>query len=257
MKCLNCNHLNDGGKFCEKCGAKLVVIDEAAAATETPVYNTQTVSTQPNVHIENAKNVSKMYAGFFMNVIKKPFSQSQHVDHTHFVNGLITVALYAIFIPLMLYLGFKEYTTYIDSPFLNVVVKPAFAYAIFILLVSVYSFAAIKLGKVNTSLQDVIARFGTFLVPFVGLFIVATIMALLQIKLFALLLFIGFIGSVFTVPPLVIASFKKEVTAGLDVVYGTILTYLATFITIGFMAKLLFEVVGSMLEDLLSSFFFF
>jgi hypothetical protein len=257
MTCPKCNHLSDGGNFCGKCGTRLGAVQETAAASEVETIPFNATQAPSNAHLENAKKISKMYLGFFMGVLKKPFSQAQNVGKEHFINGLITVALYAIFIPLMVFLGFKDYSQYVDSPFLNFVLKPAFGYAVFILLVVVYSFAAIKLGKIQASLQEVIARFGTFLVPFVGLFAIATIMALMEMEFFALILFIGFIGSIFTVPPLVIASFKKQSTAGLDVIYGTILTYLATFITLGIMGRILFEMIGSMIEDYVSSLFLF
>jgi hypothetical protein len=262
MVCPTCNHFTEGGNFCEKCGTKL----SAASEHETAVTlesatdlksKTASASSQPNVYLENAKKISKMYWSYFTTILRKTFSNAQHVGKEQFINGLITVGFYSLFIPLMIFFGFSEYTEYIDSAFLNVVIKPAFAYAIFILLVAAFSFVAIKLGKVPVSYQDVIARFGAFLIPFVGLFALAFVMSILQIKLFALFLFIGFIGSIFTVPAFVIGSFKKDIHVGLDAVYGTILTYIATFITLIIMGKVLFEMIIHMIQEYISSYFFF
>lgn len=252
MICSNCQLKSEGGRFCEACGTQLVS-NETAATVETLASQ----SFQANKQIDAAKNISKMYFSFFIDVLKKPYIISKNVGKEQLINSFITIGLYALFIPLMMYFGLKEYTEYIDSPFLNIVVKPMISYAIFIILVGAFTFGALKLGKVNVSFQDVIARFGTTLVPFVGLFLVALVFALLQIKLFVLLLFLGFVGSIFTVPALVIASFKKNMTEGLDAIHGTILTYVATFITIGIMAKVLFSILMEMVQEYISSLFFF
>ncbi|WNB92521.1 zinc ribbon domain-containing protein [Bacillus sp. NEB1478] len=254
MVCSKCQHENTGGKFCGKCGNSLLAdVTNEVAATSVPTHSAQ----QPNVHVENAKKVTKMYFGYFMNILKSPYSQSKSIGTEHFINGLITVALYALFIPLMVYLGLKDTIgIFHDSPFFTFVVKPSFGYAVFIMLVASYSFAAIKLGKVQVSYQAVIARFGSLLVPFVGMFGLALLFAVLEIKFFVLILFIGFIGSIFTVPALTISSFKKDTSSGLDVVYGTILTYVATFITLGIMANILLEAIKNALEQWFGSFFF-
>ncbi|MBU8906519.1 zinc ribbon domain-containing protein [Desertibacillus haloalkaliphilus] len=257
MNCPNCDHLNDGGKFCVKCGTKLVS-EPAASYQPAPnqpqvTYQSQPSVTQQNQHLEQAKQISKSYWGFFIKVLKKPYSESQTVGGEQFVNAMITVAIYALFIPLMIYFGFKDYLSYMDSPFVSFVVKPTLAYAVFILLVASFTFVALKLGKVNVGYKDVLSRFGTILIPFVGLFAVALVLSLLQVEFFLLLLVIGFIGSIFTVPPLVISSFKKGSHEGLDVVYGTILTYIATIITVGMMSDMLFEV----LRDYIQSMFMF
>jgi hypothetical protein len=255
MICGNCQHENAGGKFCAKCGTKMVFNEakQEIASTTQPVHQAQ-----PNIHMENAKKITKMYFGFFMTILKNPYSQSKNIGNEHFINGLITVALYAIFIPLMVYLGLKDSLAmgYVDSPFLNFVVKPAFGYAVFILLVVTYSFAAIKLGKVQADFQTVIARFGSLLIPFVGMFGLALLLALLETKFFAIILFIGFVGSIFTVPALTISSFKKEISGGLDVVYGTILTYVLTFITLMIMASILLETIINSIQDSLGGFLF-
>ncbi|GLH64227.1 zinc ribbon domain-containing protein [Geobacillus proteiniphilus] len=260
MICPSCSHVNDGGNFCENCGTKLSITSEIAAATERAgdaQSSTASISAASSVHLDNAKKISKMYWGYFTTVLRKPFSQSRRVGKEQFVNGLITIVLYTLFIPLMIFFGLKDYTGYIGSPFLNIVVKPFFAYFVFIMLIATFTFLAVKFGKVQVSYQDVIARFGTFLIPFVGLFALALVMALLQMKLFLLLLFLGFIASIFTVPAFVIGSFKDGIHEGLDAVYGTVLTYVATFIVLGMMAKALFAVVMHMIQEYISSFFFF
>lgn len=256
MNCPNCQHQNIGGNFCEQCGTRLAA-SETAATTESYYQRTDQASTQPNKQIEMAKKVSKMYLSYFMTVIKKPYVKAQNVGNEQFVNGLITIGLYALFIPLVMFFGLGEVKEYMASPFFDIVLKPTLAYFVFILLVATYTFGAVKLGKIDVSYKDVIARFGTTLVPFVVLFAIAIMFAIFKFEmLFVLLMVLGFVASIFTIPALVIASFKKSVTQGLDAIYGTVLTYITTFITIGIMADLLFSVLETMIKEYFSSLFF-
>ncbi|WHY85464.1 hypothetical protein QNH39_23080 [Neobacillus novalis] len=278
MQCPVCSHQNEGGKFCEQCGTKLetAAYQEAAPTAEptmnqAPSYTSQQgyqqgnpqgyqqgnpqgfqqVNSQPNQYLEGAKNISKMYFGYFMEVLKKPYASSKSVGEEHFTNAIITIVLYSLIIPLMLYFGIKSFTSSlsgmwgntldISPPFTETVIYPTFAYAIFILLVATFSFAAVKLAKVNASYKEVISRFGSFLIPFLAILLIGFVLSLLKAKIFVLFLVLGFSTSLIVVPTLVIASFKKETQDGLDVIYGTILTYVLTCITIAIMSEMLFE----------------
>ena len=63
--------------------------------------------------------------------------------------------------------------TNISVPFTDVVIKPALTYAIFIMLVAVFTYTAVKLGRVNVHFKEVIARFGSFLIPSVAILAIA------------------------------------------------------------------------------------
>lgn len=269
MQCPVCSHENEGGNFCEQCGAKLnpSAYQETAATVEGSNRSSQ-VNTQPNQYLEGAKHTSKLFFSYFIKVLKSPYTSSQSVGEDNFINAIITIILYSLIIPLMTYFGLKSLlsaangitgmfgvdTSSISPSFLNVVIKPTIAYAIFVLLVATFTFAAIKLGKVKVSFKNVISRFGSFLIPFVAILLVALIMALLEMKTFLVVLFFGFITSLFLVPPLVIASFKKESHSGLDVIYGTLLTYLLTIITISIMGKMMFDALLNSFSSIFSVF---
>jgi len=257
MKCSNCKHENEGGKFCENCGAKLQgTFENEVAASVEPVYESSQRN-QTNQYIETTKKVSKQYFSYFMQVLKKPYANSKNVGSEHFINGIITIVLYCLFIPLMTYFGVSGVLSKVNNfgssllgtdvnikpPFTDIVIKPVFAYVIFTLLVVTYTFAAVKLGRIKASYKELLARFGSILIPFVLLLAIGFVMSILKMKLFILFLILGFIGSILVVPPLVIASYKKENQEGLDVVYGTLLTYVLIFITNIIMAKILFEAI--------------
>ncbi len=257
--CPNCNHENQSGKFCERCGNNLA----NGASSQVAATSESTRIPASNQYLETTKAISKQYFSYFVQVLKKPYSSSKSVGSEHFVNGIITMCLYALIIPLMFYFALKGILADMSSfgsslfgedvdvkpPFGDIVVKPFFAYLIFILLVTTFSFVAVKLGRIQTNFKEVTARFGSFLIPFVLILLIALIMCFLKIKLFLAFLLFGFIGSVFIVPPLVIASFKQKSYEGLDTIYGALLTYILTFIAIGIMGDMLFESIKSGLAE--------
>ncbi|MDQ0243733.1 hypothetical protein J2S09_001278 [Bacillus fengqiuensis] len=252
MHCTNCGHLNEGGKFCVKCGTKLeggVYEQRAAAGAESTYVNPQPTTTysqpaQQSQHVETAKVISKLYIAYFMQGVKNPTMAAQSVRGEQFINGIITMILYAISIPLMVYFGFKDFM----GPFSEAVIQPAFYYLIFIAFVALATFAAVKLGRVQASLQDVFARFGTFLIVPTSFLMVALLLSLVQIEIFLLLLLFGFLG-LFLVVPFTIYSFKKEVPYGLDGIYGTFLTYLAIIILLATIARIIIEQVMDAITD--------
>ncbi|ETI69651.1 zinc ribbon domain-containing protein [Neobacillus vireti] len=217
----------------------------------------QQVNTQPNQYLEGAKNISKMYFGYFMEVLKKPYASSKSVGAEHFTNAIITIVLYSLIIPLMLYFIIKSFADsmfgrigQISPPFLETVIYPTFTYAIFILLVATFAFAAVKLAKVNASYKEVISRFGSFLIPFLAILLIGFVLAILKAKVISVIfLVLGFSTALLIVPTLVIASFKKDTQDGLDVIYGTLFTYILTCITIAIMGEMLFERIVSAIED--------
>jgi hypothetical protein len=273
MNCPNCNHVNQGGKFCENCGTNLssTVVSQVAASNESNTHagvpgSGAAVQSEPNQYLEVTKVISKQYFGYFVQVLKKPYSNSQAVGAEHFVNGLITMVLFALIIPLIIYFTakgllsdiggfggglFEDAVESVSPPFSDFVVKPFFAYLVFILLIAVFSFGAIKLGKVQNSFKEVVARFGSFLIPFVAILVIGLILSILKISLALVILLIGLLGTIFMVPTLVIASFKKNSTQGLDTIYGTLLTYVLTSITLAIMGEMLFDAIRSALYDFL------
>lgn len=279
MICPNCNHVNQGGKFCESCGTNLTngAASQTAASFETNAipasnqytgnqYNqTQASQGAPNQYIETTKEISKQYTSYFLQVLKKPFASTKSVGSEHFINGIITMVLYALMIPLMFYFALKgivpnyikeflnteEYgiefvTTFIDGftqeiAFTDVVVKPFFTYLIFILLVTAFTFGALKLGRVQVSFKEVAARFGSFLIPFVTILLASLLLSIIKVDFAFYVLLIGFIGSIFMVPALVIGSYRRESNEGLDVIYGALLTYILTLILLRIMGGMMFE----------------
>ena len=215
---------------------------------------------QSNRYIESTKKVSKMYFSYFVQVLKQPYASTYNVGAEHLINGIITMVLYAFLIPFTLYFYIKENAEKLGFDFFGLIgstevsfvetaLKPTFAYAIFILLIFLFTFASVKLGRSQASFQEAIARFGSLLIPIVAILLISLIMSILNIESFFIVLVLALLGSVFLVPALVIASFKGHSNSGVDVIYGTIITYILIFITYSIMEEMFASTLGIALRD--------
>lgn len=261
MNCIECGKNNqDGAKFCEGCGTKLVSQEENVVGTAAYKEVAATTASQNpsavgngQVYIEKGKVISRLYFSYFMSVLKKPVETSEKIDKNELINGIITIALFALMIPLMTYFGLKSavqnsfYTPEIS--FSAVVIKPFFSLFIFIALVGVIIFGAVKLGKSSAGILDVIARLGAFLVVPTALLAVALVISLIGSYWFALFLFLGLMGFSFIIP-LIVYSLKREVKTGLDAFYCTFLTYIGIIILFAIIGEQAFQEV----ERLMNSF---
>ena len=271
MKCQNCGHENRGGRFCENCGTPLVESTENTIQNQQPqpapvVSSGNTGASQAEDYLKKTKDQSKQYITYFIDVLKRPYaSLNAPLENQHFVHAIITIVLYSLFIPLISYFLIKEASEGINRmnpfggygsndytvPFTDIVLKPFFAFAIFIVLLIALTFISIKLGRVNVKFKEVLTRFGTLLIPFVFILAIGVIFSILKVSLFSLLLMgIGLTGAIYIVVPVLIAFYKKNSAGeGLDVVYGTLLTYILMVIVLLITGEMLFESLLSGIMD--------
>ncbi|WP_147423878.1 zinc ribbon domain-containing protein [Cohnella endophytica] len=268
MQCTQCGQINQSAKFCVKCGANL----QAAATSEganigfqppvqplpaaQPQPQPQQTSYQqsrpnlqkpvahahPNPQLQQAKQVGKQYLDYFLEVLKSPVRKGQNSTDADMVNGLITLILFSLVLPLIAYIKaratFRRFDFggfgFADSvSFSGVVIKPFFFLIIIVLLVNSVMFLVLKLGNVNLSYREVTARFGSFMIPSVASFAVALLFSLISSGSVIMGLLIGIgLFSWFVAVCFVIYSFKRDQTSGLDAFYGVILTYIACAILI-------------------------
>ena len=247
---VNVDNFNEGGNFCVKCGTRLQVgsfEQQAAAVSEAGQQTTYSKPATQNPHVEKAKSASKLYLSYFLQGMKAPTTLAQSVYGDQFVNGLITMIIYALSIPLMMYFGVRDFV----DDFTEMVIQPAFFYLLFIGFVAFITFAVVRMGRVQVSLKDVCARFGTFLIVPTAFLLVALVLSLIQMELFILFLLFGFLG-LFLIVPFTIYSFKQDVPNGLDGIYGTFLAYLAIIIFLviigAIMIRVIMGVIGSMFD---------
>lgn len=241
-------------------GVEKTVQQETAAGNPPHVFTTpprpQTASAgtvggesaQPNPYLESAKQSSKIYFDYFMKGLKSPLAVTQKTGSEQLLNGIISMVIFAILIPFMIYLsigsGARDFFS--NSPFVDIVLKPAFWLAVFMLLIAVYTFGAVKLStNPKANMKEIIARFGTLLIPFIVISLVAFLFMLLGSSIGGAFLSIALVGGIFTIPALITMSYKREGFGGLDTLYAILLIYVAIFLTM----LIIGDSLGSMLRS--------
>lgn len=281
MQCTQCGQINQSAKFCVKCGVNLQAAATSEAAdhgyrppvqpplqaeqlskqqsNQPAAFNHNPAAAQPNPQLQQAKQISKQYLAYFAEVLKSPTRTGQNSTAGHMVNGLITLILFSLLLPLIAYVQLHNQGSRFGFGFQNhisfgsVVIKPFFFLFIIVMLVNSVIFLVLKLGNAGASYREVTARFGTFMIPSVAFYLVAFLFSLVSdgSLMMSLLIALG-LFSWFVAVCLVIYSFKKDHSNGLDAFYGVILTYIASIILIALLgediASTVFRGVGNPLH---------
>jgi len=249
VHCSQCGYQNQEAKFCVKCGANLGGQTAQSTARSTA---------QPNVQLQKAKQLSKMYFSYFVEVLKNPVRTGQASTADHMANGLITMILFSLVLPLIVFFQIKAsarkfggifYSDHFDVPFGSVVVKPFFFLILIVLMVNSIVFLVLKMGNVTVRYQEVTARFGTFMIPSVTFLVIGLLFTWLRIGGGALGWVIGIgIFSWFVAICFTIYSFKRDHTSGLDAYYAVVITYAASILILYLFGD---SLLGSLLKDLM------
>lgn len=248
MFCPNCGS-NETGKFCTKCGTPLPNLEKETVAHSTVAQPTQPAQPEYQQQVNNNQNggqgkqVSRQYFSFLTDSLKQPLKFSNSVNSTNFVNGLITLILAAVFQALFAYGVAKQLTEFfmrgfggfghfgdeLKVEFFDVFIEEFFVAVLILGIYVVVIFAAIKLvNKSEASFQDVLARFGSYMVvPAIG-FLVMFLAVILGLGLkFIIILFLLTYGAVNLAFVLTTVSFKSNTKVDR---YWTIFIILATIV---------------------------
>lgn len=242
LKCNKCGATcQSGDKFCGECGSNLesqvVTVtqsDQAETTITHPTPNNSSAVPQSTVnsqeYIHKGKVISKMYFSYFLTMLKKPVSAAASTNKRDLTNSLITMVLFTLFIPLMIFFVLKNMLSdYMTVSFFDVVMKPFFVFFIYIVLVVAVVFGVLKIAKSSASFLDVMARLGSFLVLPTAFLAVAFILSLISSTSCIFFLSIGLI-CFSVIIPLIIYSYKQEEPRGLDTFYCILLTYIGIVI---------------------------
>jgi hypothetical protein len=238
---MNCGHSNsEKDQFCVKCGTKMSAQAETASTNTTtttttaePVFipGAPSSSAEPAVYMEKAKTIGLAYGQYVRRLFKKPTVISEQIDKSNFVNGIISLILFALTIPFIFYIGIKKATSGLFSglyepSFFSVVIKSIVFLSVLLLISTLVIYLYTRLCKSNASFKDVVARFGAFLTIPAALQLVALVAAIIQLTSFSVFLSaFGMLGLVAAIC-LTIYSYRKDQEQGIDALYGIMLTFL-------------------------------
>ena len=237
LKCNKCGATcQSGDKICGECGSNLesqaINVSQPAqeeTTTTHPTPNNSSAIPQSTVnnqeYIDKGKVISKMYFSYFLTMLKNPVSAAANTNKHDLTNGLITMVLFTLSIPLMFFFALKNtLDDYLTVSFFDVVMKPFFVFFIYIVLVVAVVLGVLKIAKSSANFLDVMARLGSFLVLPTAFLAVAFILSLIGSTSCIFFLSIGLI-CFSVIIPLIIYSYKQEEPGGLDTFYCILLTY--------------------------------
>lgn len=130
---------------------------------------------------QQGAEISKQYGSFFLNVLLHPLASSKKISRPHFLNGIITMMIISILLPLVLYIPSLR------SPFSGAFGPGYFRpFLLMVLAFGVAVFAAygvLRLGKAAVDLRDLTAKLGALLVPSTAALLISVVFQILGLGL--------------------------------------------------------------------------
>lgn len=287
MKCSNCQHEQDSGKFCGKCGTVLTA--QAGGMEESPLQKTQEESTsfsatatpsaaapvyqapvEPNQHVEKVKETSKQYWNYFLQYLKKPGSILEQPSN-NLVNALITIAVFALIFSLAIYKNlsivlqpfeeiggiFGESQNMMPS-FFSVFFSSVLCIALIFLLSSASLYLVNKFAGPDKSFKNIISAFGTLLIPSTVLMIVAYVLLLIESLIIGNVLAIASLSFSISVMPLyLMTALLKQSSKAIDSFYAFIAYIIIFAISLSILMSVFFDsTIGQYIDAIREGFYF-
>ena len=199
LTCSNCGTKQNSGKFCEECGGPLEMEQTAvtadttvpvnppsegaqqSAATSTSAVNAEQGTKQTQETVEAIKGGLSNYWSYLLELVKNPTTAFQ-TGTNNFVNGLVTLILFAVTYSLSLYWlansffkntfgGFMEESL----PFFEINSRLVIGIIIILAITLGSVFAITKLAKHTDGFKTILAQFGSLVAPLLALNLIAII----------------------------------------------------------------------------------
>lgn len=259
MHCPNCGQETDEGRFCTNCGAQLPNEEYAAAADPMINIKPQPQQTgqvqQSNEAIEKLKTAGSNFGHFFTTLLKSP-SEARKANSNDLISGVTTIVIFSLLIALGYYLSLRSLSTgFFGGPsmsFFDSFVLPLIEFIILFGIVAALTFAGAKFSVEAFSFTDVLAKYGGYLVPFLLLYAVGFLLALIGLaSLSALIILISLLGPLLIVPTLIL---HEQPAKGFDRIYVLLAIYIIALLVFGFFIRTFAESIMSGFGGMFSGF---
>jgi hypothetical protein len=200
---------------------------------------------EPNPYWTSLKLYGQLYGDYFLKGLRHPFGAAVGTENSQFFNAIVSMVLYVVLFPLALYAALHhELQGLPEGAFADLVLKPIVWTAIFLFLLNVFTFAAVKLSfNPAAKLKEVMARFGALLPLFLVLYVVSFVFLFLNGDISKVIILLSFISTVMTVPLFVMTSYKRRMVGGLDPLYAILLVYVALMLVIVILGSSMIEYI--------------
>ncbi|WP_099156508.1 DUF6574 domain-containing protein [Virgibacillus ndiopensis] len=259
MHCPTCGQQTEEGKFCTSCGAQLP--NEEYAATADPTVNTvpqvhqstnqqeQTGSAQqPNEVVEKLKSAGSNFGHFFVTLLKNP-SEAKKANGNDLISASITIVIFSLLIAFGYHLSLNSMSTgFFGGPsfsFFDSFILPFIEFIIMFLIAAALTFGGVKITGQALSFTDVLAKYGGYLTPFLVLYVIGFLLALVGLSSFSgLIILVSVLGTLLIAPTLILL---EQPANGFDRVYTLIGIYIVSLLVLGFF-------IQSFIQNILSNF---
>ncbi|RDW15346.1 DUF6574 domain-containing protein [Oceanobacillus chungangensis] len=258
LVCPKCNNHQESGKFCGVCGEALQQVRSEEQSSESIEHSALSqgaavLESQSQPTASAIKSGVSQYWSYFLSLVKNPTRAFQS-NEKHYLNGLITLALYAIIFSLSIYFltnsVMRSFGGFFGEsvPFFALVSRIVVSVIITFVITFGSAFAMIKLAKNQDSFKIIIAQYGSIIVPFTALNVIAMLGGLIgSYQLTFIPLLISLVFTFTFIPVLFVFEKVSKINANGQKVYLS----LATIVLISFISYILSDaLLSSLLEDI-------
>lgn len=251
--CHNCStEVSADSKFCTSCGTQLGegTSDQVTQAKEEASATAETASAT-NEYAEQGKELAKGYWDHLVHMFKSPLRHGKTEGEGNFVNGIITLVLFTLFVTTIFYLllsatnaGISEFNIFggeVEQPgFGETFMKPLLFILLFVGITAGVVFGVAKPSVSELNFKEVIGRFGALMVIPTALMLLSLFFYLIEAySIFAFILLIAY-AAFFTAAAFTIYSYVGQSKKGLDGIYGVLILGVVTLLSLQFIFENLF-----------------
>lgn len=256
MQCPTCGQQTAEGKFCTNCGGQLAGHVSYGTATDpnTPPIQEEHDTQKPNETVERLKTTGSNFGHFLVTLVKNP-SEAKKANKSDMSSGIITFALFSLLIALSYHLILRSFTMgfFMEITFFDSFILPFVIFAILFLVIAGLTFSGAKLSVQAVTFQDVLAKYGAYLIPFILLYAAGLLFSLIGLSsLSGLLILISMLGALLIAPTFILF---EQPPNGFDRIYVLISLYIIILLLFGFFVQsFLDSVLGKFIEMIFSNF---
>src|SRR5699024_7282772 len=156
------------------------------------------------------------------------------------ISGAIMIVVFSLMISLNEFISYKKEAKDIgvgdEIGFFDFLAIPFLKYLLLYAIIVGLIFAAVNVAQQSLSIQDVVAKYGAYLVPFALLYIIGILLEVLDMTglPFSVVGYLAIIGPILVVPVLILS---EKAVKGFDYVYTTIGLLLLSYIAYRYVTK--------------------